>query len=195
MNLKETEQHIASKVFGDLGGKKIEDADGAYWLFSSGCVLLEVEPFLREKSNEFSVGIDVSISNSELSKIANRICGKRGQQRQRFDWRQWQQYARSEMELENAFRDVLQRAMAEMQTINLNDIADEIAGKPPMDRSLSQLMHLAALAYLGNVRALNEYLEGMNSGNRFGFVPVITTIFLERAIKEAVIRINSERQK
>jgi len=188
MKLAESEMNLVAGVFEGLGGKRVEDSDGAYWLFLSGALHLEVEPFLRQTSDGFSIGIDVSISNRELSQIVNRICGKRGQERQQVDWRQWQQNVRSKNDIEAACCEMLQKALLETQAVGLADLVTRLSGEPPSERSLSQLMHLAALAHLGNVGSLKEYREGMETGRRFGFVPMITVAFLDRAIKEAVAR-------
>jgi len=188
MKMAENERMLVAGVFESLGGKRIKDSDGVYWLFLSGYLELEVEPFLRKTSDGFTIGIDVSISSRELSQIINRICGKRGEERQQVDWRQWQQTLRDSNDFETAWRELIKKALSETQTVDVGDLAAQLSDEPPCGRSLSQLSHLGALAYLGKVSSLSEYREGLEAGRRYGFVPMITVAFLDRAIKEAVAR-------
>lgn len=186
MKLERSKYDSAAKVFDELGGRKVEHSDGVFWLFSSGSVLLEVEPFERRTQGGLNVGIDVSMSNSELSRIVNRICGKSGQARQQFEWRQWQRRAPTEEAFEITLREVMSEALTQTQTVDISDLAARFATELPSNRSLDQLMHLACLAYRGDLVALESYRDGMQLGKRFGFVPMIKVNFLDRAIKEAL---------
>lgn len=186
MNHDQDKLNLVVKVFDELGGKKIEDSDGGYWLFNVGSMFLEVEPFIRRTKEGLSVGIDVSMSNAELSRIVNRICGKSGQARQQFDWRQYQQISQTEEHFEVILRKEIFEALKQAEAVDLFDLTARLAAEQPGNRSLSQLMHLAALSYRSDLTTLKQYRDGMQSGKRFGFVPMITDIFLERAVREAL---------
>lgn len=183
--MTENELNLVAVTFDGLGGKKVKDCDGIYWLFHSGSFLLEVEPFLRKTNDGFTLGIDVSTSNPELSQIINRISGKRSNKRQQIKWRQWHQTIRSTNDLEATYRELLQNALSETDAVDFKHLVARLADELPSEKSLSQLSHLAALAYLGKARSLSEYREGLEAGRRYGFVPMINVAFLDRAIEEA----------
>ena len=58
----------------------------------------------------------------------------------------------------------------------------------PDQPMLDQIMHLAALAYLGDDSTLEEYLDIFKRGFRLNFVPAITVDFIRRANEIAIDR-------
>lgn len=69
-----------------------------------------------------------------------------------------------------------------------NLAAIEALTAPPPDTGQLQLMHLAALAYLGDFNTLMDYQEIFRRGKRLNFVPMIKPEMIDRAVDIALER-------
>jgi hypothetical protein len=169
-----------------LGGKKIASDEGEEWLFIEGEFQVEMEPGFRNSKGTVTVGVDVSISHSELSGIATLITGKKLGTRQQLEWHQSSEDIPEDDDVSGTLRRVVTRELLRVRSLNLRSIIDSFAAPgPPPVRSLDQIVHLAALAYKADIYRLTEYLEGMKRGKRFGLVPMITPEMVDRAIEIA----------
>lgn len=179
--MNEQYEIVFDRVLKSLGGNKKTDKDGEFWIFEIGSTVLEIEPFVRSTGLQLSIGLDVSFSNPDLSRIVDAICGTKGQGRHPFRWSQFQQVVGTTEVVEGEVQLLMEKVLSVAKGVHLEELVDELANSQPEPRSMSQLMHLAALSLSGKTSILQDYLNGMRQGRRFGFVPMITPEFVERA--------------
>ena len=133
-------------------------------------------------------GVKLALSVSASSKEFCKVCAKVA------DW---------ENTHATLCQTYLENLYADLSKVNVQSISDEIESwwmsqsledaiksksQPPPETGLAQLYHLAALAYLGDFNTLMDYQQVFAKGQRMGFVPMIESEMIDRAVDIALER-------
>jgi hypothetical protein len=171
-----------------LGGRYVQDPEADYWLFEVGEFLVELEPFESPFSGGVTIGVESSVSHTEVSTICNRILGAQPEERQTMLW--WQ----NRHDLKEGERPcptltrLIEDALGRVSRVDLALQVRELAATCPDGPSMRQVLHLAALAYQGDFPRLLDYVKTFERGKRLNFVPMISSDMLSRAFDVAVER-------
>lgn len=159
-----------SPVLVSLGGKPISESDGTYWHFSVMQFVLDVEPF----NSQSRWGFDCSLEHREFSATANIIAGE---PKNTFVCIHWFQCIQ---EVGETIEQLLNRVLSIASSKPLAVYVDELKAHIP-EKSVPQICHLTALALQKDFLRLMEYQEAFKKGQSLGFVPVITSVMIDRA--------------
>lgn len=183
MNVLETKALEKFKAL-DWKAHRESRSDDAVLSLDDGDSELRAVVQIRQLPSEQKMGLSLSAGSKDMSRIIGAIVGER---------------ASHEILLQTR----LEKRSPEIGLKEIEDISkeaiiwwrsqDNLAAirsltAPPPSTGLPQLMHLGALAYLGDFNTLIDYQQIFQKGKRLNFVPMIKSEMIDRAIDIAVER-------
>ncbi|MFS2174359.1 hypothetical protein ACCC98_00130 [Rhizobium pisi] len=183
MNILETK---ALQIFKALEWKTHRESvtGDAVLSLDDGDSELHVVVQIRQLPSEQKMTLHLATGSKEISQIIGGIVGNRASHEillQTHLEKRSLEIGLKEIE------DVSKEAINWWQSQD-NLVAIKALAAPPQSTGLSQLMHLGALAYLGDFNTLIDYQEVFRKGKRLNFVPMIKPEMIDRAVDIAVER-------
>jgi hypothetical protein len=172
------------RIMSSLGGTKVPHRDGTYWLFSVGEVVAELYPFSRNSKGMLKVGVAASLSQPELSRIANLIMKRKSDTWCQFEYHQTDEMIPVKGDVKACLIRIVKREIEHLASLHMEDITAKFEAPYPSVESspLEQKMHLAVLVHLREVRQLTEYLNWFKQGKRYNFKQPINKDTIEAAL-------------
>lgn len=172
-----------------VGGTWKRDQDGAFWQVSFDDFTVEAEPFIRQpKPSHRSLGFDCSVGHGTFGELVNHIAGASQGAFVSLRWFQHQMDASSELSPSKTLERLMWEVLEIAKSKPIEALVDDFEVNRPDSPSVSQLCHLAALAWRARVAQLLDYQAALDAGKRLNFVPMITGTMVERALDEALKR-------
>lgn len=164
-----------TELLSQCGAKLVSDRDGDFWRLTSGEFVLDVEPFQSKQK----WGFDCSLEHRSFSKLANQISGDR---QSNFVCIKWFQRLQADNE---SLSTTIEKVLEAARSFSIDEYIEIVRSHIP-DKSVPQICHLASLAREKDLLTLMEYQDSFRAGNRKGFVPIITSQMIERALNIAL---------
>ncbi len=164
-----------AELLSQCGGKLVSDRDGDVWRFTSGEFVIDIEPFQSKQK----WGFDCSLEHRSFSTLANHISGDRPTN---FVCIKWFQRIQADDE---SPRTTVEKLLEAACSFSIDEYISIVRSQIP-DKSVPQVCHLASLAREKDFLTLMDYQDSFRTGNRKGFVPIITSQMIERALNIAL---------
>lgn len=183
MNVLETK---ALEIFKTLDWKAQRErvTGDAILSMDDGDNLVEAILQIRQLPSEQKMALILATGSKEMSRIIGSIAGKRASHDTLLQTR----LEKKAPEIGLKEIEAISKEAATWWRSQDNLTAIKALTAPPPSTGLSQLMHLGALAYLGDFNSLLDYQDIFRRGQRLNFVPMITSEMIDRAVDIAVER-------
>ncbi len=177
MKISDDIQNIVKR----MGGKKSSYRGEVLWVLKINDFVIHMEPWIKELSSKYCLGLNCAISHVHFEVLANRIMGEKPHDFVSLKWFPKDAEVKVEGEIEKAFKLLIQEAIDEVGLINIESLIEEFKNNRPDRPSLPQICHLAALAWTGDYATLEDYERIFAAGYRMNFVPVVTIEMIFKA--------------
>jgi hypothetical protein len=176
-----------------FGGRRCMEDGEEHWEFAIGKFTLHIQPWLRQPRSGLHIGLDCAIGHEELGALVCQIFGDTPHTFQCMRWVQRTVELPSAEHVGNSFSELLSDFLIEVGTMRLTDLISEFRQNRPDQPSMAQLLHIGALAWVGDFNTLEDYVSTFRRGHRLNFAPMITLDMIQRAADVAADRYAGER--